>query len=109
MGGVRKPRQQKRDNRMMDIDETSGSRPASRGPKTQDGAKRGGKAGGRGGSAARGGRGGRPKAVPVTRENLDMDLDSYMMRDATTAKTTLDTDLENYMLGTSDFPQQIGN
>lgn len=106
MGGVRKPRQQKRDNRMMDIDEAPGSRPAARGPKKQDAAKRGGKAGGRGGSAARGGR---AKAAPVTRENLDMDLDSYMMRDATTAKASLDTDLESYMLGTGEFPQQIGN
>jgi hypothetical protein len=31
-----------------------------------------------------------------------------MMRDASTAKTTLDADLENYMLGVSDIPQQIG-
>lgn len=38
-----------------------------------------------------------------------MDLDSYMMRDAKTAKTTLDADLESYMLGgASDIPQQIG-
>lgn len=118
VGAVRKPRSSGRNN-MMDIDQGPSGRPVGRFPRTttDDSSKRGGRGGGRGGASTvrgrggkrggtRGGRGG--KKAPLSRENLDADLDSYMMRDASTAKTTLDADLENYMLGVSDIPQQIG-
>lgn len=121
IGAVRKPRSKGPGNNMMDIDQGPTGRPVGRFARTtaDDGSKKGGRrVGGRGGASAgrgrgrggsRGGRGGRgDKKTPVSRENLDADLDSYMMRDANTAKTTLDADLENYMLGVSDIPQQIG-
>ena len=49
------------------------------------------------------------KKMEISRDTLDADLDSYMMRDEKTAKTSLDADLENYMMGTGSFPTQIGN
>lgn len=120
IGAVRKPRSNNKNSNMMDIDQGPSGRPVGRFPRTtaDDGSNKGGRRGGRGGTSAgrgrgggrggsRGGRGGAKKA-PLTRDNLDADLDSYMMRDANTAKTTLDADLENYMLGVSDIPQQIG-
>lgn len=123
-GAVRKPRRDRRRNNMMDIDEPAGApsnRPIGRFPMTTTeggkkmGKKRGGKTGGaqagpaRGGkSAGRGGRRGGKKSAPLSRENLDADLDNYMMRDASTAKASLDADLENYMMGITDLPEQIG-
>lgn len=120
-GPVRKPRQNRRSN-MMDIDQGPSGRPVGRFPRTtaEDGgnrkkggrggavAGRGGRGGKRGGAAGRGGRRGGKSGAPLNRENLDKDLDSYMMRDEKTAKTTLDQDLDDYMMGMTDIPEQIG-
>lgn len=123
IGAVRKPRAKGRNNNMMDIDQGPTGRPIGRFPMTTGGATGGNKRGvrkGRGASAAAGrggkhggaaGRGGSRKGgkrEPLSKEKLDMDLDSYMMKDAGTAKTTLDADLESYMMGVSDLPTQIG-
>jgi C-terminal duplication domain of Friend of PRMT1 len=55
------------------------------------------------GSAFRGrhrgrGRGGRSGRGKVTRENLDADLDKYMMKDPVVAKSRLDDELNAYMM-----------
>lgn len=126
VGAVRKPRG--RNDRMMDIDQGPSGRPVGRFPMTTSAGRgngrgrntgnarnsvapaseRGGRKSARGrGGARRGGRGGEKK-TPATRENLDADLENYMMRDSNTAKVTLDTDLENYMMGVTDLPAQIG-
>lgn len=109
IGAVRKPARQPRSSNMMDVDQGPSGRPIGRFPMTagKKGGKRGAGAarGGRGG--ARGGKKGERKPKP-TKENLDMDLDKYMMKDPKTAKSNLDNDLDSYMLGATDLPQQIG-
>lgn len=97
---------------MMDIDQGPSGRPVGRFPMTAN--KRGGKEDGRRGGSRpnRGGRGGAKKGGErkgkPTKENLDMELDKYMMKDPKTAKSSLDNDLDSYMLGATDLPQQIG-
>ncbi len=121
-GAVRKPRSNRHSNRMMDIDQvgngssggpigrfpmttSEGGKKRGRGGSRRGGATAGGRGGSRGGKAGRGRRG---KGAPVTKENLDKDLDDYMMKDTKTAKVNLDADLESYMMGVTDLPQTIG-
>lgn len=96
--GVRHRRLQ--GNMAMDVDQPGSSQSAQRpgrGPRNDNRGRRGGSPGRRGGQ--RGGRGGSRGrgTTPLSRERLDMDLDSYMMKDAKTARTTLDNDLDAFM------------
>ncbi|KAK9727663.1 hypothetical protein K7432_001646 [Basidiobolus ranarum] len=60
---------------------------------------RGGRSGRGGRGSHRGGRGGRAngKSGPKSKDDLDKELDSFMMKDDKTAKTRLDDELEAYM------------
>lgn len=73
------------------------------GPSARGGAAGRGRDGRRGrGRGSRGGslaRGGNTKKAPLNKDNLDMDLDSYMMADTQAGRSILDQDLDNYMQG----------
>lgn len=90
----------------MEIDQSSRRAPhRGRGASTSAGQETRGSRGGYG--SARGGRGGRGRGrgrggsnrVPPNVENLDMDLDNYMLRDTKTGRSVLDNDLDSYMQG----------
>jgi len=90
-----------------------GGRRSSNGSKGKEGNKflkttstrgRGGRGGrGRGGRGTRGGRGGKvlsdkgEEKKGVTKEDLDKEMDSYMLKDAKKGKDLLDTELDEYM------------
>lgn len=80
-------------SRMMDVDQGNAAPIASR--PGRSGRRRGG------GGRREGSRGGRQQ--PASRENLDKDLEKYMMRDAKAGKAVLDNDLDAYMMGTSEL------
>jgi len=72
----------------------------ARGGTTRGGLARGSIAGGRGGfRGARGGRGGRFGGDAPSKDSLDKELDSYMMKDPKSAIARLDDDLDDYMEG----------
>ncbi|KAF9165946.1 hypothetical protein BGX20_000395 [Mortierella sp. AD010] len=58
--------------------------------------------GGKGTKAIKGGKGGKAKPARLNAENLDSELNEYMMKDEQTAASLLDNDLDSYM---ADKPQ----
>jgi len=65
----------------------------SRGGATRGGATRGGATRGRGGATRGGGRGGKTSRKPATAEDLDSEMDAYMLK----TKGGLDAQMDEYM------------
>ncbi|RKP38761.1 hypothetical protein BJ085DRAFT_33040 [Dimargaris cristalligena] len=61
-------------------------------PASASGAKKAGSRSRRSGKGTK-----KPEAKPASKDNLDEDLDSYMMQDEGHAKNKLDADLDDYM------------
>lgn len=73
----------------MDVDLPSKNSSIIKKNTTAGKAVRGKKRGGNGGRGGRSGRGGEPKVIPPTMDDLNEDLDNYMMTESETSKSIL--------------------
>ena len=80
----------------------SGNKPSISGRKKQTATKSPARRGGKGSRGGGRGRGGGRSEKQLTQQELDAELDSYLLKDPETAKITLDDELENYMAKTAE-------
>lgn len=87
--GVRKSNNNRNTSGKMDVDLPSKNSSIIKKNTTAGKAVRGKKRGGNGGRGGRSGRGGEPKVIPPTMDDLNEDLDNYMMTESETSKSIL--------------------